>query len=50
VIPELSDAQIEVQALVREFCRREVAPHTAAWDSEHHVPMAPWYPGSVTQG
>jgi alkylation response protein AidB-like acyl-CoA dehydrogenase len=39
VIPELSDAQIEVQALVREFCRREVAPHTAAWDSEHHVPM-----------
>ena len=39
VIPELTDAQREVQALVREFCRREVAPHTAAWDSGHHVPM-----------
>ena len=39
VIPELTDAQREVQALVREFCRREVAPHTAAWDAGHHVPM-----------
>ena len=39
VIPELSDDQREVQALVREFCQREVAPHTAEWDSGHRVPM-----------
>ena len=39
VIPELTDAQREVQALVREFCQREIAPHTAAWDADHHVPL-----------
>ena len=39
MIPELTDAQREVQALVREFCQREIAPHTAAWDADHHVPL-----------
>ena len=39
MIPELTDAQREVQALVREFCQREVAPHTAEWDAGHHVPL-----------
>jgi acyl-CoA dehydrogenase len=39
VIPELTDPQREVQALVREFCRREVEPHTAEWDAAHHVPI-----------
>ena len=39
MIPELTDAQREVQALVREFCQREIAPHTAAWDAGHHVPL-----------
>ena len=39
MIPELTDAQREVQALVREFCQREIAPHTAEWDAGHHVPL-----------
>ena len=39
MIPELTDAQREVQALVREFCTREIAPHTAEWDVAHHVPV-----------
>jgi alkylation response protein AidB-like acyl-CoA dehydrogenase len=39
VIPELTDAQREVQGLVREFCLREIAPRTAEWDAQHHVPI-----------
>ena len=37
---ELSDTHREVQALAREFAAREVAPHAAEWNADHHVPIA----------
>jgi alkylation response protein AidB-like acyl-CoA dehydrogenase len=40
VIPELSDAQKDVRELVRDFAHREIAPHTAAWERDHEVPVA----------
>lgn len=35
----LSDTHREVQALAREFAQREIAPHAAVWNSDHHVPV-----------
>jgi alkylation response protein AidB-like acyl-CoA dehydrogenase len=35
----LTDAQREVQALAHEFAQAEIAPHAAAWNEEHHVPV-----------
>ena len=39
VIPELSDAQEDVRELVRDFASREIAPHSAAWERDHEVPV-----------
>ena len=36
---ELTDQQREVQALAREFARNEIAPRSAPWNAEHHVPV-----------
>jgi len=36
---ELTDEQREMQALVREFAEREIAPHAARWDQEHTFPV-----------
>ena len=33
----LTDAQRDVQDLVRAFAEGEIAPHTADWDRQHHV-------------
>jgi len=35
---ELTDDQREMQALVREFAEREIAPHAAEWDQTHTFP------------
>ncbi len=35
---ELTAEQRETQALAREFAEAEIAPHAAAWDSEHRFP------------
>ena len=36
---ELSEEHEELRALVRDFARREVAPHVAKWDLAHHFPV-----------
>ena len=35
---ELTTEQKEIQALTRDFVRREIEPHAAAWDREHRFP------------
>ncbi|NNG40144.1 acyl-CoA dehydrogenase [Flexivirga sp. ID2601S] len=35
---ELSKEHEEFRQLVRDFAEREVAPHVAQWDKEHHFP------------
>jgi butyryl-CoA dehydrogenase len=35
---ELSPEQREVQSLARDFAKREIDPHAAEWDREHHFP------------
>ncbi len=35
----LSDIHRDVQALAREFAEQEIAPHAAAWNASHHVPV-----------
>src|ERR1700686_3576410 len=35
---EPTPEQREVAALAREVAEREIAPHIAAWDREHHFP------------
>ena len=34
----LTETQAEVQRLARDFARRELAPHTAAWDKAEAMP------------
>jgi alkylation response protein AidB-like acyl-CoA dehydrogenase len=36
---ELSPEHEELRALVRDFARREVAPHVAKWDLAHYFPV-----------
>jgi alkylation response protein AidB-like acyl-CoA dehydrogenase len=36
---ELTDTHREVQGLVRDFARAEIAPHSADWNERHHVPV-----------
>jgi alkylation response protein AidB-like acyl-CoA dehydrogenase len=36
---ELTDQQRAVQKLARDFARNEIAPHSARWNAEHHVPV-----------
>ena len=36
---ELTEQQREVQALASDFARNEIAPHSARWNAEHHVPV-----------
>src|SRR5471032_2235098 len=35
---ELNDSQRELQAMVRDFCQREVKPHAQKWDAEERFP------------
>ena len=35
----LTEQHREVQALARDFARHEIAPHSARWNAEHHVPV-----------
>jgi len=35
---ELSPEQREIQSLARDFAKREIDPHAAEWDREHHFP------------
>jgi alkylation response protein AidB-like acyl-CoA dehydrogenase len=39
LLPELTDTHREIQGLVREFARAEIAPHAAEWNAAHHVPV-----------
>ncbi len=39
MIVELTEQQREIQGLARDFARNEVAPHSASWNAEHHVPV-----------
>ena len=34
----LSETQAEIQRLARDFARRELAPHSAAWDKAEALP------------
>jgi short-chain 2-methylacyl-CoA dehydrogenase len=36
---ELSDDHEAFRAVVRDFAERELAPHVARWDEEHHFPV-----------
>ena len=36
---ELSEDHEALRALVRDFARREIAPHVAKWDLAHHFPV-----------
>jgi acyl-CoA dehydrogenase len=36
----LSSTHRDIQALAREFARNEIAPHSAEWNRESHVPLA----------
>ncbi|MEX2625339.1 MAG: acyl-CoA dehydrogenase family protein [Ilumatobacteraceae bacterium] len=36
---ELSDEHEAFRAVVRGFAEREIAPHAARWDEEHHFPV-----------
>ncbi|MDP9304379.1 MAG: acyl-CoA dehydrogenase family protein [Actinomycetota bacterium] len=35
---DLTQDQLEIQALTRDFARAEIDPHAAQWDREHHFP------------
>ena len=35
---DLTQDQLEIQALTREFALAEIDPHAAQWDREHHFP------------
>ncbi len=35
----LTDTHREIQDLVREFAQAEIAPHSAEWNTNHHVPV-----------
>jgi acyl-CoA dehydrogenase len=37
--PDLDPTQREIQSLVRDFARGEIAPHCDAWNRDHHVPV-----------
>ena len=36
---ELSDDHENFRKVVRDFAEREVAPHVAQWDRDHHLPL-----------
>jgi alkylation response protein AidB-like acyl-CoA dehydrogenase len=36
---ELSEDHETFRKVVRDFAEREIAPHVAAWDREHHLPV-----------
>ena len=36
----LTDTQLEIQALARDFARAEIAPHAAQWDRDACFPVA----------
>ena len=36
---ELSDEHETFRKVVRDFAEREIAPHVAQWDAEHHFPV-----------
>jgi alkylation response protein AidB-like acyl-CoA dehydrogenase len=39
MITTFTDQHREVQALAREFARNEIAPNSAGWNADHHVPV-----------
>jgi alkylation response protein AidB-like acyl-CoA dehydrogenase len=39
LISDLTSQQREIQALAREFAANEIAPHSAEWNEQHHVPV-----------
>ena len=38
-VAELTETEREIQGLVREFARAEIAPRSHEWNHEHHVPV-----------
>jgi alkylation response protein AidB-like acyl-CoA dehydrogenase len=36
---ELTDEQLQLQAMVRDFAAREIAPHVREWDEASHFPL-----------
>ena len=36
---ELSQHHEDFRAMVRDFAQREVEPHVAQWDKDHHLPL-----------
>jgi alkylation response protein AidB-like acyl-CoA dehydrogenase len=36
---QLSDEQLQLQAMVRDFAAREIAPHVREWDEASHFPL-----------
>jgi alkylation response protein AidB-like acyl-CoA dehydrogenase len=39
VSTHLTETQLEVRALAREFAENEIAPHASDWTERHHVPL-----------
>ena len=38
-VAELTETEREIQDVVRGFARAEIAPHSAEWNTAHHVPV-----------
>ena len=36
---QLSDEQLQLQSMVRDFAAREIAPHVHEWDEAAHFPL-----------
>ena len=36
---QLSDEQLQLQKMVRDFAQREIAPHVMEWDEAGHFPI-----------
>ncbi len=36
---ELSEDHEQFRRTVRDFAEKEIAPHTAQWDRDHHFPV-----------
>ena len=36
---QLTDEQLQLQSMVRDFAAREIAPHVQEWDEASHFPL-----------
>src|ERR1700687_6172397 len=36
---QLTEEQLQLQSMVRDFAAREIAPHVHEWDEDSHIPL-----------